>query len=122
MGNTTQANILLIAPELSAISDANIWALILADVTADVISTTFGTKQEIAQRYLAAHRLTLSLPSNLRNPNVAGPLSAESTGKVSRSYGKGSYVGADRNDETSYGRMFNQIKRSRCIGFKVITP
>ena len=121
MGNTTKANILLIAPELSVVGD-DTWTLILADVAAEVSSSIFGTKQEIAQRYLAAHRLTLSLPSNLRNPNTAGALTSEGTGRVSKSYGKGSYAGQDRNDETSYGRMYNQIKRSRSIGFKVIYP
>jgi len=121
MANTTQANVLAIAPELTNISPET-WAMILADVAADVSSEVYGTKQEIAQRYLAAHYLTLAMPGSVRNAQGSGPVTSESVGQVSVSYGSVNYRDRNRYDETSYGRMFNQIRRSCVIPFVVITP
>jgi hypothetical protein len=100
------------APELSNVPQ-DLVALVLDDVAIEV-GTIFGRKQEQAQRYLAAHYLTLSNPCNVsRNPNVAGPISQMKTGDESVSY-DGNIKNPTRYDETSYGRRFESIKRS-CI-------
>lgn len=123
MANTTQANVELIAPELKTAGiDPETWALVLADVANEVPSSVFGVQQERAQRYLAAHYLTLSTPSNLRNAHASGPVTAEKSGDVSRNYGLAEEGKQNAFDETSYGRVFNQIKKSCCIPFKVYTP
>jgi hypothetical protein len=113
MANTNRNNVLLIAPELSGVSQ-DLITLVLADVAIEV-GTIFGRKQEQAQRYLAAHYLTLSNPCNVsRNPNVSGPISQMKTGDESVSYGGGKVKNPSRYDETSYGRMFESIKRT-CV-------
>lgn len=122
MSATTKGNILKIAPELSAITDDDVWTLVLADVADEVEYTVFGTKQEKAQRYLAAHYLTLLMPDNSRNPATAGPITSETAGKVSRSYGLAQVKGQNRYDETSYGRVFNLMRRGIVIPFQVYTP
>ena len=60
MSHTTKANVLLIAPELSVITNDDIWNLALADVQLFVSYAKFGNKQEIAERNLVAHFLTLN--------------------------------------------------------------
>ena len=122
MSATTKGNILKIAPELSAITDDDVWTLVLADVAEEVESSVFGTKQEKAQRYLAAHYLTLLKPDSSRNPATAGLITAETSGKVSRSYGLSQVKSRNRFDETSYGRVFNAIRRGLVIPFQVYRP
>lgn len=118
MGATSKTNVLSIAPELSSI-DNDIWMLILADVASEVSSSIYGTKQEMAQRYLAAHYLTLI---SAANKQTSGPLSSERVGQVSMSYAQINYLNRNRYDETSYGRVFNSIRRSIVVPFMVITP
>ncbi len=118
MAATTQTNVLLIAPELSGIA-AEVWMLILADVALEVPSSVFGSRQEQAQRYMAAHYLTLIAASNKQ---TAGPISSESVGQVSLSYAAANYRDRSRYDETVYGRQFIQIRKSCVIGFQVYTP
>lgn len=118
MSATTQANILLIAPEFSSVA-AEIWTLILADVAAEISSSVYGTSQERAQRYLAAHYLAIINSGGNQN---AGAVISETVGQVSKTYAQGDYVDKNRLDETGYGRMFNQIRRGRVVGFTVITP
>lgn len=110
MANTTRDNVILIAPELCGVSEP-LFALILADVAIEV-GTIFGRNQEKAQRYLAAHYLTLSNPDNVsRNPNVVGAISQIKTGDESMSYGDG-IKDPTRYDTTSYGRVFKSMMRS----------
>ena len=122
MSATDKGNILKIAPELSAITDDDVWTLVLADVAGEVESSVFGSKQEKAQRYLAAHYLTLLMPDNLRNPAAAGSMTSETAGKVSRSYGLARVKGQNRYDETSYGRVFHAIRRGIVIPFYGYRP
>jgi hypothetical protein len=110
MANTNRDKVKLIAPELCGIPDA-LFTLILADVAVEV-GTIFGRNQEKAQRYLAAHCLTLSNPGLVgRDPNVAGSISEKKTGDESVSYGDG-IKDPTRYDTTSYGRVFESLKRS----------
>ena len=113
MASTTRDKVKLIAPELCGISDA-LFSLVLADVVVEV-GTVFGRNQEKAQRYLAAHYLTLSNPGNVsRDPNVVGAISEKKTGDESVSYGKPGFLtkSGSRYDSTSYGRVFESLKRS----------
>ena len=119
MAATTKANVLSIAPELSSVLD-DAWTLILADVAGEVSSTIYGTRQEQAQRYLAAHYLTL-ISSDSR-VDAQGPVSSESAGQVSKSYAQVNYKDRNRYDETKYGRVFNSIRKGVVIPFRVFTP
>ena len=100
MSATTQANVLLIAPELSSITDSDVWDLILADVASEVSSGVFGAAQERAQRYLAAHYLSLygaSLGA------ATGSLKREKVGNTEKEYAISSTVSTN-NTEADYGR------------------
>jgi len=121
VGATTKTNVLIIAPELTTVSD-DAWTLVLSDVAAQVSSAVYGTDQERAQRYLAAHYLTLVALSSSIGSQASGPVVSESVGQVSKTYAQGSYADKNRYDETSYGRMFNQIRKGCVIGFTVMTP
>jgi len=58
MASTTQANVLLIAPELSTIA-AGLWTLFLADAATEITDNDFASEGvEIIQRFLIAHWLT----------------------------------------------------------------
>lgn len=118
MAATTQRLVLAIAPELFTVA-AETWTMILADVAADVSLSTYGTRQERAQRYLAAHYLTLIASSSKQ---TSGPVSSESVGQVSVSYAAVNYRDRSRYDETVYGRQFVNIRKGRVIGFTVIAP
>ena len=57
--NTTKDNVILIAPELSTVSDA-LFNLILSDVAAFIYETFYAKEGvEIIQRYLVAHCLSV---------------------------------------------------------------
>lgn len=124
MGATSKDNISAIAPELKSFIDDNscVVDLILADVASEVRQSVFGSKQERAQRYLAAHYLTLSNPAT--SSGSSGPVTKEKVGDVEKSYGdssnaKGAQIGLS---ETSYGRTYLQIRRGCIVGFQVHTP
>ena len=120
MANTTKEKVLLIAPELVTASDELI-ALILEDVAQSVSAAIFGTKQERAQRYLAAHLLTLSGAIS-SNAGKAGPVTAEKVGDVSTSYWMLNLKDTNRYDETVYGRQYMAIRKSCIVKFRTILP
>ncbi len=117
MAATTPANVLIIAPELSSVA-AGTWTLILADVAAEVSSSVYGANQERAQRYLAAHYLTLI---NSSSKQSSGPVVSETVGQVSKTYAQSSM---SKNDYSStvYGQTFLGIRKGCVVGFTVITP
>jgi hypothetical protein len=112
MSDTTQGAVLAIAPELATVSQ-NAWDAVLADVALQV-GSNWGRKQEIGQRYLAAHRLTL-----IARADKGGQVMAERTGDVSTSYAASG--GADYA-ETAYGREFERLRRGAIAGFMTVTP
>ena len=123
MSDTTKANVLLIASELSAITDDDLWNLILSDVASEVSSSVYGVKQEKAQRYLAAHYMTLSSPTTLAPGAASGPLVSETIGKHRVSFSEPAELSdATRYDETKYGRIFSQLRLSCYTAFQVVTP
>jgi len=127
MADTTADNVKLIAPELATFIDANtvLVDLILDDVAGQV-DTTYGSKEERAQRYLAAHLLTLSQQGSTGGSSgVSGPIKREKVGQVEREYATASgsgAVGSSRLDETKYGRIFVDIRKSCVMGFNAFTP
>ena len=112
MADTTMDRVLAIAPELEAVK-AEAWELVLSDVAGQV-GANWGQKQEVGQRYLAAHRLTLIL----RNEKGAA-VTAERTGDVSTNYAA---PGVDDYSETVYGREFQRLRRGTIAGFMTVTP
>lgn len=117
-----------IAPELITFINANndIVDLILADVAEQITSTVYGRRREIAQRYLAAHLLTLiNQGANGVSAGTSGPISEEKVGDVQIKYASDSFAklsDASRYDETKYGRYYMSIRKGRVFPFKVITP
>lgn len=126
MGNTTKANVKLIAPELASIAD-DLFNLILADVALEVSSAGFGAKQEVAQRYLAAHYLTISA-GTAETSASAGSIKKEKVGEVETEYSDSlkdiltNIKATSRFDETKYGRQFESIKRTAILPLSVVTP
>lgn len=125
MGNTTKEKVILIAPELLSVTD-ELFNLILADVALEVSSASFGAKQEQAQRYLAAHYLTISTGS-ASSSSSAGSIKKEKVGEVEIEYSDSlkdilSSIKASRFDETKYGRQFESVKGTAILSFQVFTP
>ncbi len=116
MANTTSQKVILIAPELKD-ADPNLIKLILDDV-ADEVGTSFGKFQEKAQRYLAAHYLTLS---GIKSSNVTGAIKSQRTSEVAVTYGDEVY-GKTRFDTTKYGKQYISIRDAAVLPFAVFTP
>ena len=121
MAATTQANVLLIAPELSTL-DQDLWDLILADVTNDLSSSVFGNKLEQAARYLTAHRLTL-LKAGISGV-TSGPVTKEKVGDVMKEYSEGTRFSATKASyaRTQYGLTFLELRNQTIGAFRVVKP
>ena len=122
MANTTQSKILAIAPELDENIDPSTWNVIIADVIAAVTYGIYGAQQERAQRYLAAHLLTLSANIPFRNTNASGPVTSEKTSEVGVNYAQSKRKRQTQYDETSYGRIFAQIRKNKIIPILSVVP
>ena len=85
MADTTKANVILIAPELSTASD-DLFTLIIADaalsISTDIVPEAY---QEIIQRYLVAHKVTES-SGGTGSGATGGPVKREKVGDVEREY------------------------------------
>lgn len=123
MGDTTRDKVLLIAPELATVNQES-FDLILADVALEVTASIYKSRQEQAQRYLAAHYLTASGASQsfAGGAATAGPLTQKKVGEVSESYANVGIANATRYDTTSYGRTFIQIRKQVLVQFRTFTP
>lgn len=113
---TTKAEIIVIAPELSSMSDDQFTATISL---AESIATEFkfGTRVNFAQTYLAAHYLTLirdisgDAGSSAGSAGTVGSLEEEQTEKLRKKWRSvlQDLKDANRFDLTSYGRTYNSI-------------
>lgn len=83
-------------------------AIILEDV-GNLSRDAFGTRYEEAQRYLAAHLLTLAAQQSAMSP--LGAVTSQSVGGVSISFGS-PRGGTNRLDSTKYGQRYNDLLRS----------
>ena len=123
MSDTTAKNVELIAPELAVFicQNGDLVTLILSDVSGQVSSSKYGAKEERAQRYLAAHFLSLAYSSSL-GQGGSGPVEMEKVGDVQIKYGANNFMDASRYDETPYGRTYMTIKRGCIVPFMTVTP
>lgn len=99
----TWADVTARAPELSTLA-VNVQNAILADVTVLLNVNVFGDKYTMAACYLAAHKGTIA---KIKGQGPAGPITSESTGRVSRSYASPAQL--PREDDLSstlYGRQY----------------
>lgn len=124
MSLTTKANVLLIAPELSSITDDNIWNQYLADVDQEISASIFGNETERAARYLVAHYVSL-YKSSLSGSVSGGTLKRERVDEVEKEY----YNPYPNNkfDKsgyglTKYGIVFLSIRSRKVNAFSVIPP
>ena len=107
MADTTQANVLDIAPELSTVG-SNTWTIVLADAALEFTEDEFTTTQyidaeEIIQRYYVAHVLTLLESSG----TGGGALKREKVHHVEREYS----TVFNNSDllSTKYGAVFKRL-------------
>jgi len=109
MADTTKANVLLIAPELSTVSD-DLFTLILADA-ALIIDENFcaSAYQEILQRYFVAHSVSVDSSSG----STGGAVERERVGDVEREYANN--TSPNINDmalgSTKYGLEYLRLKK-----------
>ena len=119
---TTLARIKLIAKDdagIQALSDGDPEVdMVLDDVALHVQEGTFGSQTELAQRYLAAHFLSLA------NQPVGGrgPLSSESIGGISEAFTLPYLNQKTVLGSTQYGLMFMQIKDMTIPPFAIAIP
>lgn len=84
MADTTKANILIIAPELSTVSD-DAFNLIIADAVREFTEDEYGDNEEVVQRWWCAHMLTVS--NNAPGSGIgAGPVKRERVDDVEIEY------------------------------------
>jgi hypothetical protein len=118
MADTTKANVLLIAPALSAVTDQAVWDIILADVAEEILETDVCKYQEQIQRYLAAHLMTVATGIGLSGSSaVGGTVTREKVGDLEVEYnGVGTGGGLET---TKYGleyiRLRNKYRKLRVI-------
>lgn len=117
--STTLQLLTAIAPQVAARAD---YAVFLEIAATQMYATAWGDVYAIAACYLAAHLATLS-PSTAAaaeaSASVAGPLTQESAGDLSRSYGSatsgvsGIAVSDASLMSTAYGREFIRLRNTR---------
>jgi hypothetical protein len=121
--DTTKERVLTLAPELSVITDDDLWTMILEDVSLQVKYDVYGDNEERAQKYLAAHLLTLHVNASNGSASATGGVQKAKTGQVEASYAdiSKSLSDASRYDETSYGRQFMLIRKRSIVTPRVYT-
>ncbi len=98
----TSSDVLLIAPELSGLVDAQ-WDLILANVYAQLDTDVWGDNLDLGALYLAAHMGAMT-----RRGGSAGAVTAERAGEVSRAYAAPAVM-AGALAATAYGQEFKSL-------------
>jgi hypothetical protein len=118
MSNTTWSNVSIIYPAASGMSiDAQ--SMILSDVALECTQATWGTAQEKAQRYLAAHLAAMMLKRDHLN---SGSISGKTVGDISINYSTPAWNDPSRYDESDFGREYRNMIRGRVVAFRVIQP
>lgn len=119
---TSLANIKLIAKDdtgiqAAIVTDADV-VLILADAALLVTDSVFGDYQEMAQRYLCAHFLSLS-----RQPvGGRGPLSSYNIGGISRSFTLPYLNQKTVLGSTQYGLNFMELRNMTIVPIAIAIP
>lgn len=117
MSDTTKENVLAIAPELKSQIQLATFNMILADVASEV-GSIFGDQQEKAQRYLAAHYLTILSQEDPTKADVKSERLRDEQVVYNVSSGKDS----TQFDLTTYGKMYKSIRKSAVMAATMITP
>lgn len=119
---TTLTRIKLVAKDDAGIqalsaSDPEV-IMVLEDVALWVIEAKFGTYTELAQRYAAAHFLSIA------NQPVGGrgPLSSESVGGVSQTFTLPYLNQKTVLGSTQFGLMYMECVRRNIVPIDVIVP
>jgi len=90
-----------------------------------VSEAAWGDCTDEAVIYLTAHLLAQASGGGGFSGGVAGPITQESVGDLSRSYGQ-VQVNANGNDElfaqTKYGQLFLELRRSCVLPAMVLNP
>jgi hypothetical protein len=125
---TTSEILTMIAPEVAARADADVW---ISLAVLQMAPSVWGTVYQMAVCYLAAHMATLA-PLDVDDAadaaGVAGPVTARSTGELSESYGATTAVstGSRTAEEadlstTVYGRRYLALRATRAgVGPRVV--
>jgi hypothetical protein len=98
------ADVVLIAPELSAVV-AGAQTAILADVVLQLDEDTCGTRYDLISKYLAAHLGTITLRGA---SGAAGPVTSEKVGPLARSYAA-PYSDSTDLESTPYGQEYLRL-------------
>ena len=116
----TKADVVAIAPELSAVTDDRL-AVFLAHSELLTSFSAFGTRATLAQALLVAHLLTL-FPADGSGGGVGrGAVTSETVGSVSRSYAAPAGGASSLDLEaTRYGRMYLALRRQWAMRLAVV--
>lgn len=104
---TTKNDVICIAPELSEVN-ITLFNKVLADVVL-LVSSQFGSKRDMAQRYLTAHILTVLLQDSA--DTISGPIRSERAGQEEIEYSEGQISDFSRYDLTKYGQLYMSIQK-----------
>lgn len=99
----TKDDVLLIAPELSAVPDGT-WTQLIADAYLQLSPTFWDLRLDLAAKYLVAHLATLTQRGG--SPLV----SSQTVGPVSVTYAVGSSLGASSLESTPYGQEYRRLR------------
>jgi hypothetical protein len=110
----TWADVLAFAPALSAVTPAA-QVFILAHVDR-ALSPSWGDDRPIASIYLAAHIATLQQRAAALGTNASGPVSSETEGGLSASYGSnwgaGGHLSLGGYESTPWGLLYLELVRT----------
>jgi hypothetical protein len=101
----TWVNVVAVAPELSAVALGTQTALLAMVATLLPNPSVLGSQYDAACTWLAAHLGTVSCRGG---DGPSGPITAESTGRVSRSYAAPASSDSSYSS-TSYGQLYLAI-------------
>jgi hypothetical protein len=99
----TKADVLLIAPELTGVSDAQ-WAVFIADAYAQMNEGFWGTRLNLGAKYLVAHAATMG-----DRAGASGSIQSEKVGEVSIAYHASVAQSVANLDATSYGQEYKRL-------------
>lgn len=108
----TPDDIKKIAPEFCSLNGSDIQTFI-DDAELMVSIDCFGNVAEMAIKYLAAHMLALS-----KRGSIGGEITSKAVGSLSIGFSSSS--DSDGFGVTSYGRMYDKIRRSRVLNMRTV--
>jgi len=117
--SVTPASIAARFPDLPGVSDSGLVQLKIDEAKLQCSETEWGDLYELGVSYLTAHLMAIqksgASTSGGGGTPVAGPITGETVGDQSRSYGGpaagGSGTGDASLDSTVYGREYKRLQR-----------